>query len=887
MYLDHTQQGKIDPLLQDALERAEGDDVLRVVMVLGAEEEENGFALSTQPLDPEQFTTRQDYRQALITQRQQSLSEILGTTLESLRNLSMKTYGGITSRLVVAEGTAQQLIRALTLEGVRSVTLDQVIRVGETPPPDEDVEAFLAIFAEVLPDLHTNQRLRQSVAKAISFYIQTYYQLHGRLKILGMREPVLLESIYTSVQFLEKADLWRFESIEDIEKAFRGSQKRGFQPKDCQKQDGLVVANAQTFLMVLGGPGSGKSTFLRRIGLEVLKGNTAQYQHSLFPIFIELKQFAAEVDLAKVIVKQLQNCQFPDPNILAKKLLEKGKLLILLDGFDEVPTQQLDRATYSIQEFIKKYRTNRFIGSCRTAAYRSYFKPAIPHSERGYVISGDQPFLRSLDLNEKSRVSASENFEFVVPDFKQFTEVFMADFGSDQIRHFIQNWFQAPDDLRLNTAKKFWNLLEQPDYAAVRELAQTPLLLTLLCLVFDDAQYLPKNRATLYREALDILLKTWAAEKRIQRDPIYRKFSIALEEMMLSQLAYQTFVIDRLFFSRQEAAEKISIFLAKNLNTPQNLDALAVLNAIEIQQGILVERGQDVLSFSHLTFQEFLTAKYIIDEGILEKHLQQHLTNSRWREVFLLTAGLSHNADFLLREMTKKAESYIATPRLKSLLSWADREASSSSHPDKSTAKKTLAIALSIDLCLDLDRDLDLTFELVRTRLLARANVYALVHVLDRYLAHTFASDRALANGLDLAHNLTKNKVFKDVNSLDLIEQLKLLELQFPLKNQSFASRCEFMEDLRLTWCKAVHLDPEWVKLSHDELVALSHYFYACELIVRCKEAAIFISPSVWLAIVESLVRVEPEELSPKPVQHQSILARFNPFRYSSQSEKV
>jgi hypothetical protein len=37
---------------------------------------------------------------------------------------------------------------------------------------------------------------------------------------------------------------------------------------------------------------------------------------------------------------------------------------------------------------------------------------AIPNSERIYVVSADQAPLRELDLNDKSRVSVSENFEF-------------------------------------------------------------------------------------------------------------------------------------------------------------------------------------------------------------------------------------------------------------------------------------------------------------------------------------------------------------------------------------------------------------------------------------------------------------------------------------------
>ena len=37
-------------------------------------------------------------------------------------------------------------------------------------------------------------------------------------------------------------------------------------------RDGTQVANNKQYLVLLGGPGVGKSTFLRKVGLEALKG---------------------------------------------------------------------------------------------------------------------------------------------------------------------------------------------------------------------------------------------------------------------------------------------------------------------------------------------------------------------------------------------------------------------------------------------------------------------------------------------------------------------------------------------------------------------------------------------------------------------------------------
>jgi predicted NACHT family NTPase len=262
-------------------------------------------------------------------------------------------------------------------------------------------------------------------------YVQNYAERHGQLKVLGMREPVSLESIYTAVRFLGD-DIRQYASVEDLETAYRSSMTRRFQSNKCEKQDGLKVANAKQFLMVLGQPGAGKSTFLRRIGLAALKG---EYGHKCVPVFIELKRFTtSEIDLEKVIALELKACGFPKPEVSTAELLRQGQLLVLLDGLDEVQNDQLDIAIQKIEDFVDRYSKNRFIASCRIAAYRSYFT--------------------------------------------RFSDVIMADFDDEQIQKFIQNWFSATQDRQFDVAKRCWELLQQQEYQSAKELAQTPLLLT-------------------------------------------------------------------------------------------------------------------------------------------------------------------------------------------------------------------------------------------------------------------------------------------------------------------------------------------------------------------------------------------------------------------------
>ncbi|MBD2119664.1 NACHT domain-containing NTPase [Trichocoleus sp. FACHB-262] len=687
-----------------------------------------------------------------------------------------------------------------------------------------------------------DEKTKQAIAEASVQYIQNYGERHGILKVLGMREPAPLESVYTTVQLLDKWDLRRFESIETLEKAYRQTRSRSFQPRESSRQDGLRVANEKQYLMVLGGPGAGKSTFLRKLGLEALKGTQGGYEHECIPVLIELKSFtSSKINIEKAIAQEFKICGFPHSEEATTQLLEQGKLLILLDGLDEVPGRNLNEAICQIQNFVDQYDQNRFIASCRLAAYRH--------------------------------------------NFRRFTDVAMADFDASQIKQFIHNWFRSDADQQAGTGQKCWELLLKPENAAAKELAHSPLLLTLLCLVYDRSQNFPNNRSVLYRKALRVLLEEWASEKRILRDEIYQGLSTELEEILLSEIAYSAFKSDRLFFSQGEIVSQIKTFLTDNLNAPKHLNGEAVLDAIAIQQGILVERAEDVFSFSHLTLQEYLTAQYIADNHQVARLVADHLTDPRWQEVFLLVAGLMrHGADELLVRMARKTRRYITTPKLQALLQWAHQITEGPGTTVKPVVKRASALFLALardralDLVrvlhpntarvLDLVRTLDLVcapapvqaIDLARAMELARnleldcvpARARARTRSLNRIPARTLA--RAVTNSL--AQEFSKSQLFNSVNFHPLIARLDALKTKAPDTSQPYEVQQAFRDRLSQVWLHALKLDAALVDLSAAEVQALEHYLYANCLLVRCKQAAVRVSAKTWEEIETQMLFV-------------------------------
>lgn len=669
---------------------------------------------------------------------------------------------------------------------------------------------FLGLIGKTL-----DEKTKQLIHSASGEYEKRYKKRHGILKALGMREAVPLESVYTTVQFLDEQEIGSFASIQNLEEAYREANKRSFQRQDCPKAEGVKIANDKQYLMVLGQPGAGKSTFLRKMGLEALKGKKGGFKHSCIPVFIELKSFiSSQIEIEKFIVEEFRICGFPSPDKFIAKALEQGKLLILLDGLDEVPTVNTNEVISQIQNFVDRYDKNRFIVSCRIAAYRH--------------------------------------------NFKRFTDVKLADFDDTQIEQFIKNWFHSEADKQAGTAQKCWELLQQPAYAAAKELAHTPLLLTFLCLNYDRSQNFPNNRSVLYKKALRILLEEWAAEKRILRDEIYQGLNTELEEILLSEIAYSGFDADKLFFSQREVVEQIKTFLANNLNVPKHLDGEAVLNAIAVQQGIVVERAEDVYSFSHLTLQEYLTAQYIADNNLIEQLVTNHLCDRRWREVFLLVAGLvrsKNGADDLLLLMEKEAQKYIINmPKLQGLLQWADEVTKDSEGDFKPVGKRSMAIAYANANAITYANAYAYAYAIANAIIIGNANANAIANAIAnanpyanaKVYAYANANANAIAFAIAFAEQFKKIKIFKDMNWNELIAQLERLKDQVPDDDQPDQVHFAFFERVFDTWCNALHLAPEIVKLSQQEAKALGDYLYTNFLIIQCKEAAVRISATTW-----------------------------------------
>ena len=661
-----------------------------------------------------------------------------------------------------------------------------------------------------------------------SKYIENYTERHSILKVLGMPKPVSLDTVYTAVKLLNPEELRTFESVEALESEFRQSSERGFQSRECTKQSGITVANQEQYLMVLGSPGMGKTTFLRKVGLEALKRSKGDYTHNCIPVLLELKTFrTGEIDFENAIATEFQNCGLPEYQQLTDKFLEQGKLLILLDGLDEVPTERMGEMVTKIQDFVDRYSKNRFITSCRIAAYRN--------------------------------------------NFRRFTDVAIADFNDGQIENFITNWFVS----NLERGQECLAKLNSGDYQAAKELTRTPLLLTLVCILYQRSGQFPTNRSTLYERALRVLLEEWNGAKEIPIEQLYKGLDTKRKELILSQIAYDTFIENQLFFPKRMVVKQIEKLLPELLPDEKFVDGNYVLKDIEVQHGLLVERAEGVYSFSHLTIQEFLTAQHIDYNNIaIEPLIADYLCDQRWREVFLLLAGF-RKADNLLLLMEKRIHSLINTSKLKGLLNWVEKFTDIAEGDLQPVAKR--AISFSLIRCLicimysnykgfllinayNLNNLHD--YEIVRND----HNALAINLIMDSVKADFLALNPARASGtialvrseelllsienfINFAKDCQKFKIFRYIDFAKVIKALIKLKKQVSNNTKVASDRTIFVNRIIQTWLTTFDFTPKMLDLSELDTKVLDDYIYANLLMVKCKKAAVRVSPEVWKEI--------------------------------------
>jgi formylglycine-generating enzyme required for sulfatase activity len=419
----------------------------------------------------------------------------------------------------------------------------------------------------------------------------------------------------------------------------------------------LTEALSHSRLLVMGDPGSGKTTFLHKIACQTAqkyleprrsKATSKRKQAAELPLLIKIGAFC---DFLQQETGKRGRPSAKAPTWIEHYLAEESRAnhwgltqsdfahwlgakqgsgtLLLLDGLDEAPDESVRKRVQAIiQEFA-------------AIAQKQY--PAV----RIVVTSRPLEMTGKIDLT---------GFELARID----------PLNQTAIATFLSKWCRAlhPESVaRANEHKQQLqaDLNSRPE---IRRLAQTPVMLTALAVVQTNTGRMPEQRAKLYDSVIFWLDRARESARR-QRTPNMPSAEPVLRDLALGMQAHpQGF---RKQVTRREAAELVAHHFGPAEADASLAAAERFLQYEQLDGGIVVER-QRKLEFWHRSFQEFLAASAIagksdVNQDKLLFAQPDRIYQPEWREVMRLLGGVLHDAgngsdrvDRLLTAILEKLE---------------------------------------------------------------------------------------------------------------------------------------------------------------------------------------------------------------------------------------
>ncbi len=507
---------------------------------------------------------------------------------------------------------------------------DQSIAVGGSVTDSAIIHGQTIILADRfwrdLKSALPAEKLRESTAAYLAYLTDRHYYLS--LKGMGVydRVPLRLKLLDLYVPLKARMELPEGETWKrDLSLAGRELADEEQEMLHLGEPVPLLkVLQKHSGVIVLGDPGAGKTTFVKYLALRLARGEGEKIGlNDYLPILLPLAAFAnalttRDIRLDDFIAEYFDGIGIDLPvGPMLKEALKAGRALILLDGLDEVRDINLRNTVVErVMDFFAFHRRegNKFVLTSRVVGYRA-----------------------------------------VRPSAEDLVECTIVDFEEDEIEEFVKHWTTALEkqaqgnttvaraDAETDRRELLDSIQQNP---GVRQLASTPLLLTILALMKRQGVSLPERRVQLYDQYVNTLLSTWNRARSLSGRAPGRDIDEIQTVRILAPLALWMHEVSPGvgLVGREDMRRKLEeLFLERGDPSPHQA-ARQFLTDVREHAALLLERGPSEYGFIHLTFEEYLAAVALALKGqgdaapIIET-LSAHVGDQAWREVTLLTIG--------------------------------------------------------------------------------------------------------------------------------------------------------------------------------------------------------------------------------------------------------
>jgi formylglycine-generating enzyme required for sulfatase activity len=453
-------------------------------------------------------------------------------------------------------------------------------------------------------------------------------------------EEITLDKVYTNLDtkiYIKNTVLKKLRNGENVKltesalaKETPEIQERMGEKKDVEPLPLWDAVRATPRVVVLGDPGAGKSTFVRKLlGLQaaVLLKETAPLQgfdSDLLPIMVILRELSlrlAKLDLSslsadkqkKVLLKEVRahladDLKHNHAEIFIPQMmntLEKGKALLVLDGLDEVPQSMRQIIRQVVLALRSEYQLERLI---ITSRIRSYTGDAVFENTHTFTI---RPF------------------------------------DKEKIKDFVNGWYRAQAEMGRLTEKEKQeranDLIQATASHNLLEIASNPMMLTSMAIIHQKEIGLPRERVRLYKLVVDVLLNRWQkyrfGEKNLTPSSALTAFLMD-EIRLLSALERLAYEAHRAGKGEKESADLPRLKALDILEDKEYLGKIGLaeefLDYVDQRAGLLKGNGGELdkptsYSFPHRTFQEYLAGCYMVrDRNPSREYFQRAGEGDYW-----------------------------------------------------------------------------------------------------------------------------------------------------------------------------------------------------------------------------------------------------------------
>ena len=468
----------------------------------------------------------------------------------------------------------------------------------------------------------------QPLTQAIQSYLRHLSDEVQHLRLVGFGHALDLElpieDAYVPLRLLTSASLaastpGKFD-LDEME-------RRGIANKDVPVSGMFQLAHSMGYrgVVVLGDPGSGKTTAARQLSRAILKdadpATTFGLPVGVVPVLIRLRDLRPEQmkDPWAFVDASVR----PEPVAVAgaKKRKETGPgpdlrarqgVLWIFDGLDEVVDEPMRvQVTQWMARVLDERREDRFMVTCRYSGYR------------GHVALGPR-----------------------------FCTFYVQPLDATQVREFVERWHRVvarriygegpkATERANESIEALMGILGQEEYriGRLRELPANPLLLTILCLVHHEQKNLPGRRVDLYARCTRVLVEEWRKEmlRRSRATPM----DAGAAEEVLASVAWWLHSEDKRTSDTMETlgAKALPMLESMSPTTGLGRDGKQFIERMRDLSGIMAMHGAGRCGFLHLTFQEYLAASHATRAG-LAGQLATELGRTWWREMILLAVAM-------------------------------------------------------------------------------------------------------------------------------------------------------------------------------------------------------------------------------------------------------